>query len=193
MSYRRTIAAWSAAFVFALGGNALAEDPPKASGSGKSETESKAAAEEHHHKETGPVHVGTATAHRLLDLDWSPGPFPGSKVCVVAGDPKTGTHHAYLKLPKGAVIKPHWHSAEEWITVVTGILLLGQGDTVDEKSARLFGPGAFLQIPANTPHYAWTKEVTVLGQTRLGPADFHWVNPADDPAKATPVAEGTGK
>lgn len=139
--------------------------------------------------DAGPVRVGAITAQRLLDIAWQPGPFPGSRVATLAGDPKTGMHHAYLLLPKGARVPPHWHSAEEWVTVVEGIVMFGQGENVDEKAARLFGPGSFLRIPARTPHYAYTKEQTILSQTRAGAADFHWVHPEDDPARAKAAAE----
>lgn len=147
-------------------------------------------AEEH---DAGPVQVGSITGQRLLDIEWQPGPFPGSKVATLAGDPKTGMHHTYLLLPKGARVPPHWHSAEEWVTVVEGTVLFGQGENVDEKTARLFGPGSFLRIPARTPHYAWTKEQTILSQTRTGAVDFHWVHPEDDPARAKPAAEAEKK
>lgn len=142
--------------------------------------------------DAGPVQVGAITAQRLLDIEWQPGPLPGSRIATLAGDPKTGMHHAYLLLPKGTRVPPHWHSAEEWVTVVEGIVIIGQGETADDKAARLFGPGSFLRVPARTPHYAYAKEQTILSQTRTGAVDFHWVHPEDDPARAKPAAE-TGK
>lgn len=152
--------------------------------------EKAAKAEEVDH-DLGPVQIGAITGQRLLDIAWQPGPFPGSRVATLAGDPKTGMHHTYLELPKGARIPPHWHSTDEWVTVVEGIVLFGPGETFDEKAARLFGPGAFLRIPAHTPHYAWAKERTILSQTRTGAVDFNWVHPEDDPTrvKAAPEAE----
>lgn len=130
------------------------------------------------------VHLGAATGYRLLDLEWQDGPFPGSKVAVLAGDPKTGMHHTYLELPDGCRVPPHWHSFDEYVTVVEGTVLFGQGDTFDESAMRLFGPGAFVHIPAKVPHYARAKGQVILSQTRAGAVDFHWVNPDDDPAKA---------
>jgi quercetin dioxygenase-like cupin family protein len=141
------------------------------------------------------VKLGTATGYRLLDVKWQDGPFPGSKVSLLAGDPNTGISHMYLKLPDGCRIPPHWHSADEYVTVVEGTVLVGQGETFQEDKMRLFGPGAFVHIPAKSPHFARAKGQVVLSQTRTGAADFHWVNPADDPTKAaqkpavTPAAE----
>ena len=122
-------------------------------------------------------------AVRLDDIEWTPGPFPGSKIAVLAGDPKTGMHHTYLKLPAATFVPPHWHSTDEYITVVEGTLLLGIGEKADRAKARLYGNGAFVLLPAKVPHYVWAKSQCVLSQTRSGAVDFHWINPDDDPAK----------
>lgn len=132
------------------------------------------------------VRMGSVTGYRLLDLLWDNGPFPGSKIAVLAGDPAAGVHHNYLKLPDGAIIAPHWHSTDEYVTVVQGTVLVGYGETIDEKSMRLFGPGGFIHVPAKTPHYARAKGEVVLSQTRTGAADTHWVESA-----ATPAGEET--
>jgi quercetin dioxygenase-like cupin family protein len=128
--------------------------------------------------------MGDVTAYRLDDLEWKPGPVPGTKTALLAGDPKTGMHHAYLKLADGTRIAPHWHTADEYVTVVQGTMMFGRGEKVNPQAARLFGPGAFIHIPARSPHYAWAKGVVVLSQTRSDALDFNWVNPADDPANA---------
>ncbi len=142
--------------------------------------------EEEEH-DSGPVQLGAITAYRLLDIEWQAGPFPGSDVAVVAGDPNAGLHTTYLRLPPGTRIPPHWHSFDEYVTVVEGTILFGQGERVDSNAARLFGPGAFIHIPAKVPHYAWSKSQVILSQTRAGAADFHWVNPDDDPARASTI------
>jgi quercetin dioxygenase-like cupin family protein len=134
--------------------------------------------------DSGPAHLGAITGYRLLDIEWQPGPFPGSEIAVMAGDPKAGIHTTYLRLASGTRIPPHWHSFDELVTVVEGLILFGQGEKTDAGATRLFGPGAFVNIPAKVPHYAWAKSQVILSQTRAGAADFHWVNPDDDPAKA---------
>jgi mannose-6-phosphate isomerase-like protein (cupin superfamily) len=140
------------------------------------------------------VKLGAARGYRMLDLEWLPGPFPGTKIAVVAGDPKTGMHHSYLQLADGTAIPPHWHSFDEYVTIASGTILLGVGDTADRGAARLFGPGAFVYVPANTRHYAFAKGPVIVSQTRAGAADLHWVNPEDDPAKAPkPAAASEGK
>jgi quercetin dioxygenase-like cupin family protein len=141
-----------------------------------------------------PVRLGAAVCYRLLDLEWKPGPLPGTRISLLAGDPATGMHHAYLELANGTKIAPHWHTADEYVTVVSGTLLFGVGDTADRNATRLFAPGAFIFVPAKTRHYAFAKGPVVISQTRSGPQDFHWVNPEDDPAKKkAPGAGATGK
>jgi quercetin dioxygenase-like cupin family protein len=127
-------------------------------------------------------------AYRLLDIEWSPGPFPGSKVAVLAGNPKEGMHHTYLQLPADCFIPPHWHSTDEYVTVVSGTILMGIGEKAVRNETKLYGPGAFLMIPAKTPHYAWAKSECVLSQTRSGAMDVNWVNPDDDPTKKANAA-----
>jgi uncharacterized RmlC-like cupin family protein len=153
-------------------------------GGSKTATQSEAKGGEKGEAEEEVVKLGPVRGYRLLDLEWDPGPFPKTLVAYLAGDPKTGMHHTYLKMDDGARIAPHAHSTDEYITVVSGTLLFGQGDDVDEKAARLFGPGAFIFVPAKTNHYSWAKGPVVLSTTRSGAADFLWVHPEDDPAKA---------
>jgi mannose-6-phosphate isomerase-like protein (cupin superfamily) len=135
------------------------------------------------------VKMGPVTAYRLLDLEWVDGPFPESKIALLAGDPANGMHHTYLKLADGTVIAPHWHSSDEYVTVVQGTVLVGHGETRDESAMRLFGPGAFVHIPAKTPHYARAKGAVVLSQTRGGAMDVHWIDAADAPAKLPAAVE----
>lgn len=133
-------------------------------------------------------HPKGLTAHRLDDVKWKPGPFPRSDIAFLSGDPKTGMHHSYLRLADSTYVAPHWHSTDEYVTVVTGSFLIGTGEKVDKASARLYGPGAFLMVPAGVRHWGWAKGRLVVSQTRSGAADVHWVNPDDDPAKKAEAA-----
>jgi quercetin dioxygenase-like cupin family protein len=122
-------------------------------------------------------------AVNLADVTWKDMAIGCAKNAILAGDPTQGAHHAYLKLSDGCHIPPHWHTADEYVTVVTGTVLLGIGEKADRAQAKPYGPGAFVFVPAHTPHYVWATGECILAQMRSGAVDFHWVNPADDPAK----------
>jgi len=129
-------------------------------------------------------HPEGAVATRLADIQWKDGPFPGSQVAGLAGDPKTGMHHAYLKLPDGAFIPPHWHSADEYVTVVQGTVLFGTGEHADRDQTQLYAAGAFVYLPAGVRHFAWAKGEVVLSQPLADADDFNWVHPEDAPKQA---------
>ena len=71
----------------------------------------------------------------------------------------------------------------ERITVLSGILNLGSGDTFDEKKAKALSPGTYSSMPPKMTHFAWMTGETILQLSSLGPWTITYVNPADDPRK----------
>src|SRR5262245_52157347 len=68
------------------------------------------------------------------DLKWNDIPgFPGLKMAVVQGDPAKGASHFFLKFPAAFAAPVHHHSADHYVTVLSGTLVL----TVDGKEAKL--------------------------------------------------------
>jgi quercetin dioxygenase-like cupin family protein len=106
---------------------------------------------------------------------------------VVSGDPATTGAPFVMRLRyRGAVrIPPHWHPADENITVLSGTFMVGMGERFDEMSATELQAGAYALMPKKMPHYAWTKGDTVVQVHGLGPFTINYVNPADDPGKTT--------
>ena len=47
----------------------------------------------------------------------------------------------------------------------------------------LLPPPSLVVAPAKTNHYVLTKQPTVIEVTAMGPLQFTYVNPADDPSK----------
>ena len=86
-------------------------------------------------------------------------------------------------MPAGYKISPHKHPHTERITVISGELHFGTGDKLEEKGANKLGPGGFVELPANTNHYAFTEVETVIQIGGEGPFGIEYVNPADDPSK----------
>src|SRR6187402_2394727 len=77
-----------------------------------------------------------APMHKMMtpaQIVWGPAPpgLPaGSQAAVLSGDPgKPGPFTIRAKLPAGYKMPPHWHATDEHLTVMSGTLAMGMGDT----------------------------------------------------------------
>ncbi|HTL04676.1 MAG TPA: cupin domain-containing protein, partial [Gemmatimonadales bacterium] len=111
--------------------------------------------------------------------------FPaGARFAVLQGDPgATGVYTVRLSMPPGYTIKPHFHPTDEHVTVISGALVLGMGDSVKTKGATLLTAGGFLTAKANLHHFAMARGRTVVQVHGEGPFTITYVNPKDDPRK----------
>lgn len=110
--------------------------------------------------------------------------FPkGAQTVVVYGDPaKPGLFIIRAKFPPNYVVPPHTHPVFESVTVLTGSMGSGMGETVDKSKGKMLGPGSLLLLPANHAHYVWSgDEETIIQVAANGPFDLIYVNPEDDP------------
>jgi quercetin dioxygenase-like cupin family protein len=132
-------------------------------------------------QDSGPK--GTAASA----IKWGPAPdaLPkGGELAGLSGDAgKSGPFIVRLKMPADYKIPAHKHPHTERITVISGEFHFGTGDKLDETGASKLGTGGFVELPANTNHYAFTKEPTVIQIGGEGPFGIMYVNPADDPSK----------
>ncbi len=123
------------------------------------------------------------------DLAWKDAPPslpPGSQIAVLEGDPsRPGPFTMRVKLPAGCRIGPHWHPADERVTVISGMLHIGTGDVLDAGHACALPPQSFSIMPAKVHHFAWTTEPTVVQAHGVGPWQIHYLNPADDPRRTS--------
>lgn len=134
--------------------------------------------------------VQAAEEHVMVapdEIQWGPGPAvlpAGAQAAMLYGDPsKKGQFALRLKLPKGYQIPPHTHPALENVTVLSGIVMIGMGETADPNKAEALAAGGFVSLPQGTVHYVYTDEETVVQLNTVGPWDLNYVNPADDPRK----------
>jgi quercetin dioxygenase-like cupin family protein len=137
---------------------------------------------------TNPQASATQSTHVMVtpgDLKWTDGPpslAAGSKAAVIEGDPKNpGLFTMRLKLPANYKIPPHWHPADEHVTVISGTFNMGLGDTFDESKGNALPVGSFAVMPAKANHFAFTKDETVIQLHGMGPWSITYVNPKDDP------------
>jgi len=131
----------------------------------------------------------TADHHMVMGnagVKWGAPPpvFPaGAKFAVIDGDPaSTGLVTVRLLMPAGYKIPPHWHPTDEHVTVLSGTLSLGMGDTMDTAHGSMLKAGGYAVAPAKAHHYAWTKTGATVQVHFMGPFGLTYVNAADDPS-----------
>ena len=88
-----------------------------------------------------------------------------------------------LRMPDNYRVAPHFHPADEHLTVISGTFNMGLGDRLDTNNTRAMTAGSFVVMPKGAHHYAWTKGETVIQVHAIGPWAVTYVNPADDPRK----------
>jgi len=130
-------------------------------------------------------------AHVMQDVSeakWGPAPPfvpPGAQLAVLEGNPMAAVPYSVrLKFPANYAIPAHSHPTDENVTVVSGTFYMSPGDKLDRTAGHALGVGGFSHVPAKTNHYAYTKEPVTIVLYGIGPVDFNYVNPADDPRNA---------
>jgi quercetin dioxygenase-like cupin family protein len=98
----------------------------------------------------------------------------GAKIAVIEGDQtKSGIFTLRIKFPAGAIVQPHWHPRPERVTVLSGRVMVGFGDVVDQTATRTFGAGDFYVNPPDAHHYVIVPVETVVQVTGEGPWETH--------------------
>ena len=123
----------------------------------------------------------------VKDAQWGPAPpfIPaGAKLSVLSGDPTKPVPYAVrLMFPAHYTIAPHSHPTDENVVIVSGALTFGMGEklvkSADNKTLRT---GGFALMPAEMNHFAYTSgDGATIVLYGVGPVEFKYVNPADDP------------
>jgi hypothetical protein len=140
-----------------------------------------------------PASTGAQGAHVIVTPDqvkWGPGPPslpPGAQLAVIEGDPsKAGLAFTIRgKFPDGYKVPPHWHPTDERIVVIQGTFGMGLGEKFDTAAGRELPVGSYVVTPKAVRHFVWAKGETVIHVSGMGPFELNYVNPADDPRKAS--------
>jgi quercetin dioxygenase-like cupin family protein len=124
------------------------------------------------------------------EVKWGPAPPmvpPGAEIAVVSGNPfQPVPYTVRLKFPANYAIPAHSHPTDENVVVVSGAVTFGIGDKLDKSAAanKTIGVGGYALVPANHNHFAYTTKQSTIVLYGIGPVDFKYVNPADDPRNA---------
>jgi quercetin dioxygenase-like cupin family protein len=121
------------------------------------------------------------------DVKWGPAPpvLPaGAQAALISGDPSKAVPYVIrVKLPDGYKIPPHWHPTDENVTVIQGTFMAAKGDKFSADASEALPAGSFVIMPREMRHFAWAKGETIVQVHGIGPFEFIYVNPADDPRK----------
>src|SRR5882672_3208770 len=106
---------------------------------------------------------------------------PGAQLAVLEGNPMaaSGDYTVRLKMPAGYKIAPHWHPKRENVTVISGTLKLGMGDTFDTSKMMDLPAGSFGYLDPDMHHYVMASGETIVQVHGMSPVVFNYVNPAD--------------
>jgi quercetin dioxygenase-like cupin family protein len=144
--------------------------------------------------EAKPQATSTTATHVMVeprDLSWQEGPEglpPGAQYTVLEGDPtQPGPFTLRIKVPAGYRVMPHWHPADEHVTVIEGSVLMGLGEKFQERSMKQMSTGSFILLPARTHHYVMTRTGGTIQLHGMGPWGINYLNPADDPRQQAQI------
>jgi quercetin dioxygenase-like cupin family protein len=80
-------------------------------------------------------------------------------------------------------VAPHHHPTDELVTVISGQVSRGMGDTFNAKKMEKMVAGGYAVMPAGMNHYVSTSTGATVQITAHGPFQVVYVNPKDDPRK----------
>jgi quercetin dioxygenase-like cupin family protein len=130
-------------------------------------------------------HGGGHVVLQPAQMTWNDLPaLPGVKIAVIEGPLTEAVPIMFrLKFPANYKVPPHRHPGIEHITIISGTLNLGMGETFDAEKSHALTPGSVAIMPPGTPHFVWTSEEVISQVHSIGPWSVTYVNPADDPRK----------
>ena len=132
-------------------------------------------------KTAAGTHVVMA-ANALKWGDAPPGMPAGMRAAVVSGDPSQAQPYVLrAQMPAGYRIPPHWHPTLENITVLSGTVALGMGETFNQSAMQDVPAGGFASVPADMHHFFMAKSAATIQVHGIGPFAITYLNPADDP------------
>jgi hypothetical protein len=121
-------------------------------------------------------------------MQYGPAPAslnPGAQLAVLEGNPggTSGDYTVRLKMPDGYKIAPHWHPQRENVTVISGTLKVGMGDSFEPMTMVAFPAGSFAYLDPDMHHYVMAAGEVVVQVHGMAPFQINYVDPSDDPLR----------
>lgn len=77
--------------------------------------------------------------------------------------------------PPGYKGLPHVHNGDIYVTVISGTAHIGLDKTFDTANSKPYGPGSFIVIKADQPHYEYFTEECALQVEGTGPNETYYL------------------
>ncbi len=100
----------------------------------------------------------------------------GMDAAFIIGAPnQPGLYTIRVHIKEGGLMPPHSHPDDRMITVLSGTLHYGFGDTADPAATKAHPAGSYFLAKANEPHYAIGKSDAVYQESGMAPTGTKWV------------------
>jgi quercetin dioxygenase-like cupin family protein len=96
-----------------------------------------------------------AVFQKFSDLKWERTPDGLQEIVILHVNPVSKATDLIIRAPKNFHVPRHWHSANETLTIISGIFTM-KHDGSDEKIA--LNTGSYSYMPAKMIHEAWTGD-----------------------------------
>jgi quercetin dioxygenase-like cupin family protein len=126
-------------------------------------------------------HTDAPTPILAEQLHWTgPPSVPGLRMAwVQGGEREPGPYTLRVKLASGSRVPPHTHPDQRVCTVLAGTVYVAFGENPDETKGAAMPTGAVYVLPANVPHYVWTRDGDASYQeTGIAPTATVFLSPA---------------
>lgn len=99
--------------------------------------------------------------------------YPGIEFALLEGNPnEPGLYILRAKFPPGVMIRPHYHSRDRFVTVISGIWHAGVGGDFDPENTTPLGAGDFMKHSAGAIHFDGARDEEAIVEIRgLGPVE----------------------
>ena len=96
-----------------------------------------------------------AVFQKFAELKWEKTPDGLQDIVILHVNPVSKATELLIRAPKNFHVPRHWHSANETLTIISGIFTM-KHDGNDEKIA--LNIGSYSYMPAKMIHEAWTGD-----------------------------------
>ena len=127
------------------------------------------------------------------NIEWSEAPrgMPtGYEQAMIKGNPRVREVFTFrAKIQANWKAMPHFHPADEHITILEGSGYIGFGEEYNEEIAVEMPKGAFITVKAGSVHYFFTRGLCVIQVHGMGPQKITYINIDDDPRNSAMLSK----